>query len=84
MKSICICVIFFNYAITSLIAQKPTITALDTSLYIDINKYGIKQKNEAVGAKLEITDIGFDKENTYSKENYFIDFQLTNTGQVDI
>jgi hypothetical protein len=77
-------VIFFNCAITSLFAQKPTISALDTSLYRDINKDGMKQRNESVGAKLEITDIGFDKENSYSKETYFIEFKLTNTGQVDI
>lgn len=73
-----------HLSIFNLFAQKPTITPLDTSLYLDLNKDGIKQKNEAVGAKLEITDIGFDKENSYSKETYFIEFKLSNTGQVDI
>lgn len=84
MKKTFITTIIFLITISNAIAQKPTITPLDTNLYSDINKDGNKQKNEHVGAKIEITDIGFDKENSYSKETYFIEFKFSNTGQVDI
>jgi hypothetical protein len=66
------------------IAQKPIVIPLDTSLYRDLNKDGIKQKNEAVGAKIEIANVGYDKESSYGKETYFIEFKLTNIGQIDI
>jgi hypothetical protein len=84
MKKYLLIASILHLSIFNLFAQKPTITPLDTALYRDLNKDGIKQKNEAVGAKLEITDIGFDKENSFSKETYFIEFKLSNTGQVDI
>lgn len=84
MKKIRTIAIILFGAITSVVAQKPMVTPLDTALYRDVNKDGLKQKNESFGAKLEITDIGFNKENSYSKETYFIEFKLTNTGQIDI
>ena len=84
MKQLIIYVVIFCGLISTVHSQKPTITPLDTSLYRDVNHDNVKQKNEAFGAKIEITDIGFDKENSYSKETYFIEFKLTNTGQLDI
>jgi hypothetical protein len=84
MKKYLLIASILHLSIFNLFAQKPTITPLYTALYRDLNKDGIKQQNEAVGAKLEITDIGFDKENSFSKETYFIEFKLSNTGQVDI
>lgn len=71
--------------VTNLVsAQKPIITPLENTLYRDLNNDGEKQENEGFGVKLEITDIGFDKEKSYDKETYFIEFKLTNIGQVDI
>ena len=46
MKKTFITTIIFLITISNAITQKPTISPLDTNLYSDINKDGIKIENE--------------------------------------